>query len=254
MGSLYLQKNTFISCCSSVRRFCTMRLMLRSATYWISGSLDSSVTRGGAIFRWMLFSTSWLWMSGMNFIRTFTAPRTTAELACCRRGVTRSQMFSASRASRGLCFAMELRMKTWPHSVHSFRAARSLETVADVISKTSSAEPSEISDRAATALATTMGLESDRRSLSVSRKPWSRTSSALMSYSLATHTAAVLRTYGSGSLRLLCRGWHRYSVILFTRMHPMVRTASARMSGLGLDASLTNVFTARMARSGWLLA
>jgi len=30
--------------------FCTIRLMLRSATYWISGSADSSVTSGGAIF------------------------------------------------------------------------------------------------------------------------------------------------------------------------------------------------------------
>lgn len=31
-------------------RFCTIKLMLRSATYCTSGSLDSSVTSGGANF------------------------------------------------------------------------------------------------------------------------------------------------------------------------------------------------------------
>ena len=40
----------------------------------------------------------------------------------------------------------------------------------------------------------TMGLESDRRSFKESRKPWSSTSWELMSWSLATQTAAVLRT------------------------------------------------------------
>ena len=35
------------------------------------------------------------------------------------------------------------------------------------------------------------------------------------------------------ALRQRCSGSHRYSVILSTRMQPMVRTASARMSGLG---------------------
>lgn len=43
----------------------------------------------------------------------------------------------------------------------------------------------------------TVGLGSQIRSLKICRKPWSSTRSALMSYSLATHTAAVLRTYGS---------------------------------------------------------
>jgi hypothetical protein len=42
-----------------------------------------------------------------------------------------------------------------------------------------------------------------------------------------------LRTYGSSSRSTLASGSHRYSVILSTRMHPMVRTASARISGLG---------------------
>ena len=51
------------------------------------------------------------------------------------------------------------------------------------------------------ALATTMGLESPSISLSVSTKPRSCTSSALMSNSLATQMAAVFRTYGSSSLR-----------------------------------------------------
>ncbi len=105
-----------------------------------------------------------------------------------------------------------------------------------------------------------------------------------MSYNFATHTAAVLRTYGSSSLRHLRSGSQRYSTILSTRMHPIVRTASARISGLGSCVScsaaggggegerhrsrlacareraaralgagrrtLTNVLTARIARSG----
>ena len=49
-------------------------------------------------------------------------------------------------------------------------------------------------------------------------------------------------------------GSHRYSVIRSTRMQPMVRTASARISGLGSLASFTNVFTARSVSSGWVLA
>lgn len=53
-----------------------------------------------------------------------------------------------------------------------------------------------------------------------------------ISYSLATHTAAVLRTYGSSSFKHLRSGSHKYSVILSTRIQPMVRTANARMSGL----------------------
>ena len=72
-----------------------------------------------------------------------------------------------------------------------------------------------------------------RPTRSASRNPRSSTSSALMSYSFATHTAAVLRTYGSSSRRQRCSGSQRYSVILSTRMQPMVRTANARMSGLG---------------------
>lgn len=52
-----------------------------------------------------------------------------------------------------------------------------------------------------------------------------------MSYNFATQTAAVLRTYGSSSFRHLRNGSHRYSVILSTRMQPMVRTAKARING-----------------------
>lgn len=53
-----------------------------------------------------------------------------------------------------------------------------------------------------------------------------------MSYNLATQTAAVLRTYGSSSFKHLRSGSHKYSVILSTRMQPIVRTANARISGL----------------------
>lgn len=83
----------------------------------------------------------------------------------------------------------------------------------------------------------TMGLESEMRSLRVSRKPWSSTNWALMSCSFATHTAAVFLTYGSSSFRHFLRGSHRYSVILSTRMQPIVRTAKARIRGLGSSQS-----------------
>lgn len=35
------------------------------------------------------------------------------------------------------------------------------------------------------------------------------------------------------TFKVRCKGSHRYSVILSTRMHPMVRTANARIRGLG---------------------
>lgn len=44
--------------------------------------------------------------------RTLTADMTTAELACCRRGVTLSMMPSASRPSVGVYFARESKMNT----------------------------------------------------------------------------------------------------------------------------------------------
>mmetsp|Transcript_15297 Transcript_15297/g.49943 ORF Transcript_15297/g.49943 Transcript_15297/m.49943 type:complete len:257 (-) Transcript_15297:356-1126(-) len=252
MGSLYLQKKTLISCSKILARFCTIRLMLRSATYWISGSDDRSVTRGGAIFLYSGLSASCEVIRSMYRIITLTADRTTAELACCSRGVTRSMIDSASRASDGLYRARESRMKTCPHSVHSLSAASIFCRVDVLIWKTCRpmVDVSEISASVATALETTIGLESPSRSYTISRKPWSSTSSPLMSYSLATHTAAVLRTYGSSSFRHLRSGSHRYSTILSTRMHPIVRTASARMSGFWSCVSLTKVLTARMARSG----
>ena len=83
-------------------------------------------------------------------------------------------MFSASLLSDGVYLASESRMNTWPHSVHSLSAASSLCSFAELIWNTSlsSVALSAISERAAIALETTMGLESDSRSLSSSRKPW----------------------------------------------------------------------------------
>lgn len=86
-------------------------------------------------------------------------------------------------------------------------------------------------------LTPTMGFESAMRSRRESRKPWSSTIWALMSWSLATQTAAVFLTYGSSSFRHFLSGSHRYSVILSTRMQPMVRTARARIRGLGSSQS-----------------
>jgi hypothetical protein len=56
---------TLISCASIVGLFWTIRLMFLSATYWISGSADRSVTRGGAIFLQRFRTTSVLVMSSI---------------------------------------------------------------------------------------------------------------------------------------------------------------------------------------------
>jgi len=85
------------------------------------------------------------------------------------------------------------------YSVHSFRAVRSFVRVVLLISKMGLLLFSWISARAATALATTIGLLSDIKSFKASRKPLSSTNSAFMSKSLATQIAAVFLTYGSSS-------------------------------------------------------
>ena len=56
---------TLISCASIVGRFCTIRLMLRNATYCISGSAERRVTRGGAIFLQRFRTTSVLVISSI---------------------------------------------------------------------------------------------------------------------------------------------------------------------------------------------
>ena len=95
-------------------------------------------------------------------------------------------------------------MKTCPHSVHSLRAANNFCNTDGVIFITSRPEVSEISLKAATPLATTLGLESEIKSWRVSMKPRSWTRSGAMSKSLATHTAAVFRTYyGLGEVRVI---------------------------------------------------
>lgn len=163
------------------------------------------------------------------------------------------------------------------YSVHSLRAVRSFASVALVISKMGLALFSWISARAATAFATTIGLLSDIKSFSPSRNPLSSTSSAFISKSLATQIAAVLRTYGSSSceeekgrelillysktfkhicliinistLRHLWRGSHKYSVILSTRMQPIVLTARARIKGFGSCESCKGIKCKMSARA-----
>ena len=172
---------------------------------------------------------------------TFTAESTTAQLACCRRGVTRSTTPLASASSRATYEASESRMNTCPHSVHSLSAASSLYTLFALSWKMrfgSPADASLISVSAATALATTIGLASASSSRSWSTNPRSSTSSGLMSCSFATQIAAVFRTYGSSSVSVRCSGSHRYSVIFSTRMHPIVRTARARIGRIGVRGIL----------------
>ena len=58
-----MQKNTLILCTSRSGRFCTTRLMLRRATYWISlCGLWDSVTSGGDSFRQKRLTVSLLEM------------------------------------------------------------------------------------------------------------------------------------------------------------------------------------------------
>ena len=90
-------------------------------------------------------------------------------------------MDSASREDCGAYLASESRMKTWPHSVHSFSAASSFCSTVGVTSITSASAVSAISESAATEFATTVGFESLMRSRSWSMKPRSCTSSGLMS-------------------------------------------------------------------------
>mmetsp|Transcript_17122 Transcript_17122/g.66677 ORF Transcript_17122/g.66677 Transcript_17122/m.66677 type:complete len:255 (-) Transcript_17122:354-1118(-) len=254
MGSLYLQKNTFISYWRMLGLFWRIRLMLRRATYWISGSLESSVTRGAAILRLSVRMTSCDWMWSMKLISSLIAPSTTAELECCRREVTRSAMLSASRESLGSYVETAFRITVCPHSVHSLRAASSLFRMIGVNWKTSPLHASLISHSAARELETTIGFESPSRAMRISTKPCWRTGSGEMSKIFATQIAAVLRTYGSASFRHCLRGMYRYSTICSILMQPIVRIARARMSGFGLAASFTNWLTARMASVGWLLA
>mmetsp|Transcript_16996 Transcript_16996/g.27618 ORF Transcript_16996/g.27618 Transcript_16996/m.27618 type:complete len:251 (-) Transcript_16996:397-1149(-) len=250
MGSLYLQKKTLISCSRICGCRCTIRLMLRRATYCISGAALSRVTSGGASLRRSPRRKASSSMADMQFRTTLAALMTTAAFACCRRGVTRSTTPCACAASAGAYRARASRMYTWPHSVHSFSAASSFCSTPVVTCSTSWPEASATSASAATALATTVGFASHSRSRSTSRNPRSRTRVGARSKSLATHTAAVLRTYGSSSRRARLSGSQRYSVIFSTRTQPIVRTASARTSGFGSDASFTKVLTAINVRSG----
>lgn len=124
-GSLYLQKKTFTLCASSSGRFCTMRLMLRRATYCTSNVGDcASVMSGGASLRQKFATVSWFvrtsmylqagreWAGGArglaragarpHIMTILQAESTTEGFWCTRRGATRSTMFSASRGSAGV--------------------------------------------------------------------------------------------------------------------------------------------------------
>mmetsp|Transcript_23534 Transcript_23534/g.62066 ORF Transcript_23534/g.62066 Transcript_23534/m.62066 type:complete len:225 (+) Transcript_23534:3-677(+) len=211
-GSLYLQKNILTSEARMPGRFWMMRRMFLRTTYWTSDSLESRVTSGGFNFLAKVRSVSVLSTYSMHARTTLMAASTTAGLACDNRAVTRSVMDSASLELEGTYTERASKMKTWPHSLHSLRAAKSLGIVA-LFSKSSKSFPSvsAISDKPATALATTMGLGSDNMSFKMSMNPWSSTSSGLISYTLGMQIAAVLRTYGSGSWQHFRRGSKRYS-------------------------------------------
>mmetsp|Transcript_67868 Transcript_67868/g.196515 ORF Transcript_67868/g.196515 Transcript_67868/m.196515 type:complete len:250 (-) Transcript_67868:538-1287(-) len=181
-GSLYLQKNILTSAARIPGRFWTISRMFRKDTYWTSGSLERSVTRGGLSFLASTRKVSELSMLSMHMSTTLIAAKTTAGFAWDSRAVTRSVMDSASPLPEGLYVASASKMNTWPHSLHSFSAARSLGMVALFSrSRRSFLNVSEISAKPATALATTIGFGSDSMSFKISMKPWSSTSSGLIS-------------------------------------------------------------------------
>lgn len=62
---MYKVELTLISWARIVGRLCTIRLMFRNATYCISGSAESNVTRGGAIFLQRFRTTSVLVISSI---------------------------------------------------------------------------------------------------------------------------------------------------------------------------------------------
>ena len=98
-------------------------------------------------------------------------------------------------------------MVTRPHSVHSLSAIRSLLSAVGVTTKALvSGDVSVISERACTALATTMGFGSAINSCSVSRNPFSMHMVGLRSNSFATQMAAVFRTYGDSSRNVFRSG------------------------------------------------
>mmetsp|Transcript_69255 Transcript_69255/g.129303 ORF Transcript_69255/g.129303 Transcript_69255/m.129303 type:complete len:214 (-) Transcript_69255:387-1028(-) len=213
-----------------------MRLMFLMTTYCISGSAERRVTRGGVIFLQSCLTVSGLppaWILTRNFMVTRTADKTTALLACDIRTMTpRSRIISATRAFGGSYIASASKIKTCPHSVHSFSAGKSLEMVVSSSCRYVLREVVCISQSDATAFATTIGLASVSICLRISMKPCSSTSCGLRSKSFAMQMVAVFRTYGSVSRQLLRNGSNKYSVIWSNLMQPIVRTASARNNGL----------------------
>ncbi len=101
---------------------------------------------------------------------------------------------------------------------------------------------SPISTNAATALATTVAFVSSIKSRNFSTKPPRSARRGSAAYSFATHIAAVLRTYGSRSLRQCRSGSVRASMTTDVGMYDMVLIASARIRGL---RSVTSCFLVR---------
>lgn len=135
-------------------------------------------------------------------------------------------MCSLSCSSCALYRASAVRIATRPHSEHSLSAISSFcKVFEDIWNKAFSVSGDGGIDEAAmcisvsavTALATTfvgnqlkswyrtqviqrtIGLLSETMSCNCSKNPLSKTSSGLKSYNLATHRAAVFRTYGFSS-------------------------------------------------------
>mmetsp|Transcript_39097 Transcript_39097/g.77812 ORF Transcript_39097/g.77812 Transcript_39097/m.77812 type:complete len:204 (+) Transcript_39097:307-918(+) len=129
-GSLYLHTNMRTSPCKICGCFCTIKLMFRMTTYWISGSCDKRVTNGGVIFLHNARTSSGLWILSMNFIMTLIAERTTALFACDNLAMTpRSRIVSATLEFGGSYIAIASNRKTCPHSELSLSAGNNFEIV-----------------------------------------------------------------------------------------------------------------------------
>ena len=81
MGSLHLQKKTLMSHSKMFGLIWITKLMFRKTMNWISGSTDSSVTKGGVSFLLKVRMVLAEAMKSMYFIHTRTALDTTAVFA-----------------------------------------------------------------------------------------------------------------------------------------------------------------------------
>mmetsp|Transcript_7616 Transcript_7616/g.27640 ORF Transcript_7616/g.27640 Transcript_7616/m.27640 type:complete len:240 (+) Transcript_7616:1784-2503(+) len=156
-----------------------------------------------------------------------------------RRGTTLSRIVTASLSELGVNAMRVSSRETWFHWVHSLRAARIFVAVGILISSTEKGALCLTSFSAAAALAMTCGFASSSSPVTSASKLPDSTTSGLRSKTLATESAAVLRTKGSASCRPTRTGSTMPCAMFSTRTLVRVRRAIARKRGFGSETSRT---------------